>query len=627
MMTDKKLTPSNPDGVLRAIEMGRLSKAKESEDETEATIESSYKAVEEFLSRVYKGKLHVRQLGEQISGLVADRATILEAYELIATGEWDVVLTEDLSRLYRNPRHQMIFVQDCVDAGVRFISVADNLDTADESWEMMLGVSTLRHGFHVPDTRRRVKRKAKYSFHNGGMVLKVKYSYVKVSKQDAKSGKYGPVGLCIRKLDKCTPVIAEIRERLMTSRDPLSIVDWLNDNEVPPGPYVTSGRWSLWVLKGLLCDPILHGLRTFRRTTYQPIYSSGKHRRKWNPEPETEHWPQLAHMTREEQEEMLAAVGWEINWNGIKPKAGGPRLRISRYDSLWPGQAATCGACEGPMLICGDHLRCKWSLKQFGQSCWNHVQVPIALTRERLLAWLREQLSRFFIAREAMVATAWEVYRTERQKRAKDAGQICKEIKSYEAQQQAYAKAIGLAPDIEVLVEKLKGVEEKLQDLHRRLQNDEQAAVEFELTKDGVSQQLDVVLAWLLNHSFEFAETLRECFPKFVIQPVMALDTPQVRPRGRLCFSLTRSPDACQFAEVVFDLFKVPEHITHIPNVVAARNRVPRPSYQQIAEELGINRMTVKRALAYAKLMEMAGASEPYRELSSKPQNAARWRS
>jgi len=118
-------------------------------------------------------------LGEQASGMLVDRATIRQAERMVAGGAVDLVIAEDLARIYRNPRHPYSFVQDCVDAGARVICVGDSLDTGDPNWEAVLGTAALRHGLFIPDVRRRVSRTATYAFHSGGMVQKVKYGYRK----------------------------------------------------------------------------------------------------------------------------------------------------------------------------------------------------------------------------------------------------------------------------------------------------------------------------------------------------------------------------------------------------------------------------------------------------------------
>lgn len=183
-MRNVPLTPKVVGGPLRVIIVGRISTIHQ----PETNIQASYRYVEEYMARCYQGPLEIRHLGERASGMVAERQTIMEAMELIASGEWNLVIAEDLSRIFRNPRYQYMFVQDAVDAETRVICIADNLDTADEHWETMMGVACVRHGSVIPDTRRRVKRTATDSFHNGGIVQKVKFGYRKLNKEGAASG-------------------------------------------------------------------------------------------------------------------------------------------------------------------------------------------------------------------------------------------------------------------------------------------------------------------------------------------------------------------------------------------------------------------------------------------------------
>ena len=138
------------------------------------------------------------------------------------------------------------------------------------------------------------------------------------------------------------------------------------------------------------------------------------------------------------------------------------------------------------------------------------------------------------------------------------------------------------------------------------------------------------VLEFLMATSFDFADVMRRFFPEFVIQPVQALDCGQVRPRGKLRFYPSAvdggSSNPLEVIEVSFDLFTPPDPVRLMPKIVAARARLPRPTYRQIADEVGTGYMTVKRSLAYAKLMQNLGTSDPYRELHEMPANAARWR-
>ncbi len=49
----------------------------------------------------------------------------------------------------------------------------------------------------IPDTRRRVRRTADFAFRQGGMVQKHRLGYRKLTKEQAASGAFGPIGLRI----------------------------------------------------------------------------------------------------------------------------------------------------------------------------------------------------------------------------------------------------------------------------------------------------------------------------------------------------------------------------------------------------------------------------------------------
>jgi site-specific DNA recombinase len=211
MTSIRPLTPMSPGGPARVIFIGRIS----TENQDLENIPASNRVAEEYLKQFYQGAVDPRYLGEQASGMLAGRETILEAEELISSGLWNLVIVEDLSRIYRNPRLQWAFVQDCVDHITRVICIADNIDTADENWEFMVHTAALLHSMAVPVTRRRVRRTASHSFGNGGIVQKVRYGYRKLSKEEAAAGEQGTRGLRIALVPECTPVIREMRSRVL----------------------------------------------------------------------------------------------------------------------------------------------------------------------------------------------------------------------------------------------------------------------------------------------------------------------------------------------------------------------------------------------------------------------------
>lgn len=123
-MNTVPLQPKSPGSPLKVIILGRTATENH-------RVEDSMNYAEDHLRRMYDGPIEIRRLGERASGLLVGRPTIREALALIATGDWDLLLVENLSRIYRSPRFAYGFLQDCIDAGTRVIALDDNLDTAD----------------------------------------------------------------------------------------------------------------------------------------------------------------------------------------------------------------------------------------------------------------------------------------------------------------------------------------------------------------------------------------------------------------------------------------------------------------------------------------------------------------
>jgi DNA invertase Pin-like site-specific DNA recombinase len=619
-------------GELIVVAIGRISTVHQDVE----NIEASYRYVQEYLRRIYRGAMKITFLGEQASGMLTDRATIRRAEELVATGTVDLVIAEDLARIYRNPRHQYGFVQNAVDVGTRIICIGDNLDTADENWEITLGAAALRHGLHIPDTRRRVRRTATHSFHQGGMVQKIRYGYRKLSREEAASGDWGSKGLRIAKCPECTPVIRTMAQRVLSGQSYQRIAEWLNSEGIVPGSYVKNGRWTARLVIELLDDPILSGLRTFRDTICRPVFRTGRHKPEKNDEPETEHYPELAHLTAEEHSALREVIA-SRRIDRTKPHSiRRGRRGMSRRRTLWPGQGMTCGVCGSMMYYAGDHLRCSRTLARHGARCWNRVQVPVQLAQQCIVDHLVAELDRHPAWRKAMSEIVWqhEVRKSAGQDRTRR--ELERDIASGERQIANLTSAIAQGGQLAALVAKLKEVEGAVnkarQSLARELERSNPIA--DEQMRSNPEQNLHEVLLRLTCASYEFADVLRSIVPEFVIEPVQALDTPQVRPRGRFQLRLDRlastaeSQDArvSDNTEFVVNLFDPPVHIQAVPRCLAAKAEKPGLSLKQIGAQLGLNHMAVKRALDYARRMQREGLAEPYRVLSQPPALASRWR-
>ncbi|HWL07293.1 MAG TPA: recombinase family protein [Planctomicrobium sp.] len=624
MNTQHPLVPKDRTGPLRVIMIGRVSTPQQNLE----NIQASYAEDEKFLRRFYDGPVHIKHLGEQGSGMRTDRESIMEAEEEIATDTWDLVLMEDLSRAYRNPRYQHEFVQDAVDHGTRVICIGDNLDTADPNWEVMMGAATLRHGLHIPDTRRRVRRTADYSFHQGGMVQKVRYGYRKLSKEEAASGRFGPVGLRIAKVPEATAVIQEIRRRVLSGQDYETIADWLNDQDIRPGVYIQSGRWSAKAVVDLLKDPLLQGLRRFRQTLYEQVYKTGKHRRRKNLNPETECIPELAHLTADEQEELWMCMKERGERNGQKSGRNNPRFGIARHRGIWPSKHLCCAICGDQMeRTLNDQLKCKNAFEKGDQHCWNHVQVKAEVIRQKVLPPLLQELERHPGFREVLLAAAWESYSLRLQKSQRKLSDLDDQFQRLEKEQQNLVLAIRTGGTLTSLVDELKAIEKRLKSIQRdRKTAEEQLDEQGFPTREAFASQLDEGILATARESFEFTELMREHVTEFVIQPVQALDSTQVHPRAKLTFQI---PEGNGYPAVeiriVADCFIPSEPVRILERCRAVKEQHPGWGCRKLAPLIQKGYMTVKRSLQYLKLMAAEGLTDPFRELTEKPAKAARW--
>jgi hypothetical protein len=252
-----------------------------------------------------------------------------------------------------------------------------------------------------------------------------------------------------------------------------------------------------------------------------------------------------------------------------------------------------------------------------------------------VISWLLAQADQSQTMRQSLIDSVWRLIGgTEPDSHSRNGR--AKRVAELERQAANLAQAIATGGRLEVLVEKLKSVEDALQKARASAicSRPEQAKVADLRTKTELNSKLGATMLGLADHSFEFADWLRRLIPELVIQPVQALDTPLVRPRGKLRVRLASligasavdsSADSAEH-EVTLDLFEPPRHIAAIPDCLLVRASHSGWSLAKIASHLKLNRMTVKRAIDYARRMKREGLDTPYRELIQPPGQASRWR-
>jgi hypothetical protein len=381
-----------------------------------------------------------------------------------------------------------------------------------------------------------------------------------------------------------------------------------------------------------LRDPILSGQRTFRKVKHIQITQTGLYRREKSKESELEIQivPELAHMSKQEQDEMIAVLDARAECCKA-PSGKDSRLwKVPRSRTLWPGQHAHCGVCGGLMYRTGDFLRCRNTTSASLRSCWNHVQVDIEIIKSKVLDWVWKVAEKETEFRKRLADLVWEEIARQRQLRNKSENQWKAEVERLDSEAKALAAAIKRKPDIDALLDELVSVNANLKAARQKLSRQQvlDAKQDGFTTREDLESKCDRALHHLADSSYDFADLIRRLIPDFVIEPIQSLDCSLVRPRARITLSLESWTDPGKIplqTSTTIDLFEEPVHIRHLPIILDAKRVQPKASYDAIARKLSINRMTVKRALAYHRLMEEKGVSTPYLVLQSRPENVARW--
>jgi hypothetical protein len=385
------------------------------------------------------------------------------------------------------------------------------------------------------------------------------------------------------------------------------------------------------VVKSLLRDPILSGQRTFRDISHRPVHKTGKSRRRRNEAgPEKKQYSELAHISPEEQAELWAFMDARKAGHNQPSGRDSPLWNKSRSRSLWPNQHATC-ICGAPMHGCGKFLKCKNALPGGPRTCWNHVHVYYPFIRSKVLDWVCDVVEAHPGFRDVLVQSAWQELERTRRRRDTSGDRLDKQIAELEKQAAALAKGIRMGGELKALHAELAKVEKELNDTREqksRVSEQNQLVGGF-TSLEQVAARLDEALERLAEISLDFADLMRRLIPEFVIQPVQALDCPLIRPRGKLTMRLdswAKGMAPPPPVSVSLDLFEPPVHIRYMAACVAAKKANPVATLREIASQLGINYMTVKRALSYAQLMEKEGVTDPYKEIHTKPECASRWK-
>lgn len=370
---DPRLTPRWRN-ILRVLIIVRIS----TENQDIKSLDDQIALLKRWVADRYDGPVEWHIIRGQGSGECTTRDAVVEAEQLVATGEFDLVIMEDLARHMRRML-SVVLCEQCEDTGTRLIAINDGVDTCKD-WRLNACFASMKHEMSNKDTSNRIKRTLQNRFTQGEALTLPIFGYIKPdgAKHDSE----------MRKDPAAEPIYQEWFRRLDNGASASEIADWLNDSQVSTGAYCRLKTWTPQMVARITCNPILKGVRIRNRVKSKRTNKDGKYRAvKADPgELLTRQCPHLAFFDAEYYDRVVGKVkrrnaGYRAGKaEGHHPGKGRPKKR-----TVWPGQHIYCGIC-GRLLRYGGHgqnhhLLCRGA---YEYRCWNAVTVDGPLAAERI---------------------------------------------------------------------------------------------------------------------------------------------------------------------------------------------------------------------------------------------------
>lgn len=129
-VSDRNLTPRNGHTLI----VGSACRISGCENQKELSLDDQEDNVRETIAELYDGPVEFRVIATVAKGEWLDRPELAQIEAAYRSGEYDVFVYDDLSRLSRGGEAARLMGVG-VDNGTRTICIDDGIDTIDDTWE------------------------------------------------------------------------------------------------------------------------------------------------------------------------------------------------------------------------------------------------------------------------------------------------------------------------------------------------------------------------------------------------------------------------------------------------------------------------------------------------------------
>ena len=312
-------------------------------DRDNVSIENQKAIIQDFVNRRFPGSSLTFYEDRDRSGYTFEQR---EGYQAMRKGlirhQYDILVVKDFSRFSRRNSRGLVELEDLRDAGVRIISIGDNIDFPNDDDWLKIQFQFLINEMPVTDTSKKVKNVIRRRQADGKWLCAAPYGYI-INKQ---------------KEFEVVPTEAEIVRKIFDLYNNQGwgykkIANYLTEQGIPtprlseqmrkeaagePTTRKTKAAWAIVTVQGILDNDFYIG--TFRQAKYTRAKINGKDVKRDEEEHiviENHHQPIIDYRTfattRALREKRTTA-----NYRGVK-----------KYDNVYSG-FLFCGDCGSPMF-------------------------------------------------------------------------------------------------------------------------------------------------------------------------------------------------------------------------------------------------------------------------------------
>jgi len=625
-MLHPPLEPRRGD-VLKVLGIARISgKVNQNEKSLEDQEALYHERLRQFTHHKYELKI-IAGVG---SGEWLERKEYHQALQEVETGQYDLVICEDLGRIVRRV-HMILFCEHAIDHETRVISLNDSLDTANESWHPIAGIAAIRHEMYNLDTAKRIRRTHRNRFMQGEMIHHLSTGYI--VPQGAKYDHEASIDLVI------APLLNKAFLLLEEGWNYAMVADWLNANKVPVPKYCRVGKWTAGNVAQFFRNSTLKGVRVHNERMSVRINKTGK--RKTVRAPESERLervcPNLVIIEPARFDRVMRLLDARNGKYRRNPKDGvDPRSNVPRKRTIWPGQHLICGVC-GRVLHYGAHGRisdlCCSGCRDY--LCWNSIAVNGALVRTKIINAIYEAMSSLPDFDAALISDLTKAIEEFAQQQNHSLGEENARLAKLERQRENLVAAIrecGISESLKVELTTIETDIASCKDGIEQLTKQLPETPALPSMSEIKSMALDA-LKTLAAESDELGQLLRKWIPVIHVLPFQLLQQGQPVQRAFFTLDLTSFLPCKAYQQkfghllqkqMAVDLFDTPAREMLRPQIV----KLKREGYQhrQIALMLGTYVQTVHLALMLQKEMDSLGISDPVLPIIEPPATDNKWR-